>query len=168
MFIVSPNLHPVLFWRTVSWHAALFFFPTVALCVCVCVFSNSKESDTPRSTVPRLWRCCCGPTLTASLCIVCKQCALRVFVSYLCADHFPVVTVAGVAVVVPLGAVQLGVSVNRAGFPCNCHVRKMKPAVKTFFPSPFYYPAPIVTLFLPYLRGSTGPSCPVGTRSGTR
>lgn len=54
------------------------------------------------------------------LCIVCKQCAWRVFTTHLCANNFPVVTVAGVAVVVPLGAVWLGVSVNRAGFSCNC------------------------------------------------
>lgn len=117
---------------------SFFFFPTVALCVCVCVFSNSKEFDTPRSTVPCLWRCCCGPTFTASLCIVCKQCALRVFVTYLCANHFPVVTVAGVAVVVPLGAVQLGVSVDGAGFPCNCRMRKSNQPLKLLLPAPHF------------------------------
>lgn len=125
-----------------------FFFLSHSgiVCVCVCVFSNSKEFDTPRSTVPCLWRCCCGPIFTASLCIVCKQCALRVFVTYLCANHFPVVTVAGVAVVVPLGAVQLGVSVDGAGFPCNCRMRKSNRALKNFFlpPPQFYYLAPII------------------------
>lgn len=67
-------------------------------------------------------------------CIVCKQCALRVFTTHLCANNFPIVTVAGVAVVIPLGAVWLGVSVYRAGFSCNCDRRENR-AVKTFFTS---------------------------------
>lgn len=40
--------------------------------------------------------------------------------TYLCANNFPVGTVAGVAVFVPFGAVCGDVSIDGAVFPCNC------------------------------------------------
>lgn len=40
--------------------------------------------------------------------------------TYLCANNFPIGTVAGVAVFVPFGAVWGDVSIDGAVFPCNC------------------------------------------------